>query len=252
MASENWVERYADGDRQSVWAELRALGDEVRGPAYADAARAVCDEAARRARANVETLVGRLTAGGFRFHSNDSRRTPEPPHGHPSASAAEHARWLDDTFGGVPMLLDSWVRLVGDVWLVGTHPGWAEADASDPFVIEAEGTRAGEPDGEAIQGYFEDDYEGWKEWADEDPDADPFVLPLAPDALHKSNTSGGDPYGLVLPDRGADGNWSGETVVSFVAYLNDVFAHGGFPGVAADDDVGQRITNELAAGLLEL
>ena len=119
-------------------------------------------------------------------------------------------------------------------------------------MIEAEGTRQGESDGEAIRGYFEDEHDGWSEWAEENPDADAFVLPLAPDALHKSNTSGGEPYGLVLPDRGADGSWSGETVVSFVAYLNDVFAHGGFPDVGADDADGQRVTQALARDLLPL
>ncbi len=56
----------------------------------------------------------------------------------------------------------------------------------------------------------------------------------------------------MLPDRGVDGSWSGETVVSFVAYLDDVFAHGGFPGVAADDEVGRRVTQALARDLLPL
>jgi hypothetical protein len=39
------------------------------------------------------------------------------------------------------MTLLSWVRLVGDVWLVGTHPQWAESASADPLVIEAEGSR---------------------------------------------------------------------------------------------------------------
>jgi hypothetical protein len=35
----------------------------------------------------------------------------------------------------------SWVRLVGDVWLVGTHPQRAASASADPLVIEAEGSR---------------------------------------------------------------------------------------------------------------
>ena len=247
-----WPARYAAGDRATVWQEMREVGEDIRSTGLLAPASEVCDEMARRARHNVEELVRRLTAAGYRFHSNDGRRTPMPAHAPPTATAGEHADWLDEQFGGVPLTMRSWVRLVGDVWLVGTHPDWADADASDPLVLEIEGTVQGESDGEAIQGYFEDEHNGWSEWAEEDPDADPFVIPLAPDALHKSNTSGGDPYGIVLPDRGVDGTWSGETLVSFVDYLNDVFANGGFPGVAADDAIGRRITAELARDLLPL
>jgi hypothetical protein len=40
----------------------------------------------------------------------------------------------------------SWVRLVGDVWLVRTHPQWAASASADPLMIEAEGSRyPGEP-----------------------------------------------------------------------------------------------------------
>jgi hypothetical protein len=251
MTASDWPTRYAAGDRAGVWQELRLLGDSVRSPDHLAPVQQVCDEMARRARHNVEEVVRRLTADGYRFHSNDSRRTPEPAHLPPLVSAAAHADWLDETFS-IPLALHSWVRIVGDVWLVGTHPEWQDADAADPFVLEVEGSRQGDGDSEGIQGYFEDEHDGWREWAEEDPDADAFVLPLAPDALHKSNTSGGDPYGLVVPDRGADGSWSGEIVVSFVAYLDDVFAHGGFPGVAADDATGQRVTQALARDLLPL
>ncbi len=105
-------------------------------------------------------------------------------------------------FGPVPMTLLSWVRLLGDVWLVGTHPQWAAPGSGDPLVIEAEGSRyAGEP----IRGYFEDCHEQWREWAADDPAAGLFVLPLAPDRLIKENISGGPPYGVILPDACADG-----------------------------------------------
>lgn len=44
-------------------------------------------------------------------------------------------------FRVVPMSLLSWVRIVGDVWLVGTHPEWPDSDLGDPLVVEVEGSR---------------------------------------------------------------------------------------------------------------
>jgi hypothetical protein len=38
---------------------------------------------------------------------------------------ARHADRLAERFGLVPLTALSWVRLVGDLWLVGTHPHWA-------------------------------------------------------------------------------------------------------------------------------
>jgi hypothetical protein len=43
------------------------------------------------------------------------------------------------TAGLLPLTLLSWVRLVGDVWLVGTHLLWTASAPADPLVIEVEG-----------------------------------------------------------------------------------------------------------------
>jgi hypothetical protein len=244
-----WHARYLDGDRGGVWGELRALGDAVRDPEHVDEAQLVCDEMARRARQNVETLVDRLTADGYVFHVNDDRRTAAVAYVPSTESAADQARWLADRFGPVPLALDSWVRLVGDVWLVGTHPGWDGFSSADPLVLEVEGSRY---PGSSIRDTLEDDYEGWREWSEAAADdAGPFVLPVAPDRLHKANVSGGDPYGFVLPDAGVDGTFVGETSMPFVDYLNDVFRHGGFPGQDMPEP-GRSIRDDLAAGLLPL
>jgi hypothetical protein len=146
------------------------------------------------------------------------------------------------------MTLLSWVRLVGDVWLVGTHPRWATSAADDPLVIELEGSRY---PGESIRSYFEDSQEAWHEWSTRQPTAEPFVLPLAPDRLHKQNISGGPPYGVILPDSCADGLFSGETTMPFVSYLNWVFRSGGFPWSTAPDN-HWRLKQALAKDLLPL
>lgn len=183
---------------------------------------------ARRSRRNIEVLVDQLTAEGFEFHGNDDRRTPEVPFFPAGEGAEDQAVWLTEHFGQVPMTLLSWLRIVGDVWLVGTHPDWPEAASADPLVIDLEGSRYPE---DPIREYFASDYAGWLERIEEsDDDPDLFCLPMSPDRLTKDNTSGGGPYGVIVPDGCVDGLWKGETTMPFVAYLNTVFAHGGFPG----------------------
>lgn len=83
-----------------------------------------------------------------------------------------------------------------------------------------------------MRGHYEEGFLAWREWAGQDPGAGPFILDIAPDRLHKNNVSGGAPYGIVVPDPCADGQFVGEEgddPVPFVSYLNDAFAHGGFP-----------------------
>jgi len=248
MAAKGWLERYRTGQREQVWHELRQCGNSVRSEDLATEAQAVCDEMARRARHNVEVLVGRLRSQGYVFHTNDDARRPVIPHHPPSAEAPALDDWLHDRFGPVPMVVSSWIRIVGDVWFVGTHPSWPESQDADPLVIELEGARY--PDG-SIHDHFEGEYEAWREWSGENEDADGFVLPVAPDRLHKANISGADPYGIRLPDGTAEGLFVGEAAMPFVAYLNLVFRHGGFPA-AVPGDRQWTIKSELASGLLIL
>jgi hypothetical protein len=145
------------------------------------------------------------------------------------------------------MVVSSWVRIVGDVWLVGTHPSWPESSEADPLVIEVEGT--GYPEA-SIRDYFDGEFEAWQEWSG-DGDAGGFVLPVAPDRLHKANVSGGAPYGVRLPDGTAEGLFVGEVAMPFVAYLNLVFRHGGFPA-SAPGDQQWMIKRALSADLLAL
>jgi hypothetical protein len=204
---------------------------------------------ARRARHNVETIVSRLAEQGYRFHTNDDDQAPMVPHHPPSAHAPELAAWLQAHFGAVPLTLLSWVRLVGDAWLVGTHPLWTASASADPLVIEVEGARY--PD-DPMTDYFLAEHEAHRQWASGHPEAvGPFVLPLAPDRLHKDNVSGGPPYGIVLPDGCVDGLFAAEATMPFVSYLNWVFANGGFPGCAASSAPWQ-LRQSLAEGLLPL
>jgi hypothetical protein len=164
-SSGNWLERYRRGQRELVWQELRQLGSAVREPGRFEEAQLVCDEMARRARQNIEAIVERLTEAGYRFHTNDNEQAPVTPYIPPTAAAAELAAWLEQRFASVPMTLLSWLRLVGDVWLVGTHPHWAASAAADPLVIQLEGSHY---PGEPMQRYFEGELEVWHSWAGAD------------------------------------------------------------------------------------
>jgi hypothetical protein len=246
--SQNWHARYRDGQRQQVWHELRQLGAAVRDPDLLEEGQLVCDEMARRARQNIEVIVERLAQDGFRFHTNDDAQSPLTPHIPPTPAAHEHAAWLQQRFGPVPLTLLSWVRLVGDVWLVGTHPEWATSASADPLVMQVEGSHYPNL---SIGQHFDQEANAWQEWSAADPDVGPFVLPVAPDRLHKENVSGGAPYGFGLPDGCADGLFVAETTMPFVSYLNWVFRRGGFPAHtgAANE---WRITAALAKDLLPL
>lgn len=203
---------------------------------------------ALRARFNIEMLVERLTSQGFLFHSNDGRRTPVCPFEPASPAASRLVAWLEAEFGPIPLALSSWIRLVGDVWLVGTHPEWSESSEADPLVIELEGTRYPEV---SMAGFFAGEYEAWEEVAAEDPRVGSFILPVAPDRLHKANVSGGGPYGFRLPDGGIDGIFVADTEMPFVSYLNLVFQNGGFPAQASGREQA-RVGQALSEGLLAL
>src|SRR5579863_4090048 len=65
----SFLERYQNGEREQVWAELNALGPRVRDRAYFADATAVAQETMRRARHNVETLIVRLEKLGYEFQT---------------------------------------------------------------------------------------------------------------------------------------------------------------------------------------
>jgi hypothetical protein len=232
-----------------VWHEFRQLGAAIRDSGFIEEAQLVCDEMAGRARRNVEVIVDRLSEAGYRFHPNDDAQTPQTPYFPPSATSSEHAAWLEATFGPVPMTVLAWVRLVGDVWLVGTHPHWPSSPSADPLVIELEGSRY--PDA-SIRESFASEYDAWRDWTDQEGAYGTFALPAAPDRLHKDNVSGGAPYGFTVPDECVDGLFLAETPIPFVSYLNWVFANGGFAWRAGSEYNEWRIRRDLARDLLPL
>jgi hypothetical protein len=62
-----FYDRYRAGEHQQVWSELVSLGEAVRQEPVCSDAVAVARETMRRARTNIETLINRLHALGYRF-----------------------------------------------------------------------------------------------------------------------------------------------------------------------------------------
>lgn len=164
----------------------------------------------------------------------------------------------------VPLpLVEVW-RRIGDISLVDLgryrHMAfWEERVGADARTFACDGLVVEGPcEDESWIGYAIDELEGLAEAGE------PPAFPLAPDHLHKDNTSGGDPYGLV---PGGDDpwmpvlcgfDWCGPAVPSsalagatpdFVSYLRTaVLECGGFPGLFGSAGF-EPIRRELTEGL---
>jgi hypothetical protein len=73
----DWIERYRAGEHVEVWAEMQALGAEIRETAFLEAAREVAQETMARSRSNVLTLFDRLVQIGYRFQGPPEPETPD-------------------------------------------------------------------------------------------------------------------------------------------------------------------------------
>ena len=119
------------------------------------------------------------------------------------------------------------------------HPG---ACAVVPFLEDP-----GAPDPLVVYGL--DD--GIVEFDEDDEEGEtPSAVTIAPDELHKTNTSGGDAYAMAIPDRRADGELLHERhSLLFVDYLRLCFEYGGFPGYEGRSGAPAEL-HELKAGLI--
>lgn len=218
----NYLERYRQGEHEQVWHDLQALGQSVRDePHYAEAQR-VAAETMRRVRGNCERLIADLGASGYVFGTfpDGSRRLPAiAPLTPPCDAIHDGCAELEALAGPLPLSLAAFWRQVGAVDLVGRHGDWP--DGLDPLVVDP-------PEGALAWLY--DDVEQDREAS---ADARRFVA-LAPDDLHKDNVSGGDPYGLYLPNPSADFMFCyRQHELPFVSYLRlSILRWGGFPGLA--------------------
>jgi hypothetical protein len=262
------VARYVRGEREAVWAELVALGSDVREPAVLPQAQAVARETMRRARRNVETLVARLREAGYRFQFPDEVHVP------PAEDVEAELDAFEARLGGpLPLSLRAFWGVVGSVNLAQAHDqtvhdwvsprggelAWLGDD--DPLWVDsleqAEEDRARHAEGGASR-------------LEDVPD-DRLVFCFAPDAIHKAKrrlnyVRPGENYNVWLPAEGADFRimgWVGEVGDVevedwqaagewFVENLRATFVGGGFRGRVDVDGARlppRPLAQRLAAGL---
>jgi hypothetical protein len=243
-----------------VWADLVALGPDVRKARYQSEALEVARETMRRVEANVCTVVARLHMLNYRFktkgmwldgsaarsesilelpgaadspyaerlrESTKRQREQRRPadyeiraHIPPVPDTARHLEEIGKLGGPLPLSLWAFYETVGEVDLIGHHE--TISPEADPLVVFPL---------EAMLQSCGDEI------------AEEGRIPIAPDHYHKADISGGAPYEIALPDPRADAELLNEPHnLLFVDYLRLVFRHGGFPGYAGmDRDVPKEI-----------
>ncbi len=219
MAS--YLARYQSGEREQVWAELTALGQQVRQEHILPDALAVSYETMRRVKHNAEAIAARLKSIRYRFDYDpeDERSYAfDAPYYPPSPNAIEQVAELESLAGPLPLSLRAWYEIGGSINFLGSHDLWPDA-YTDPLVIYPVEVTLTE-------------YSDWQEMvADEGlEEVGPFSIPIAPDFYHKNDTSGGGPYSIEMPSLSADAMLNEWHEANFVEYLRECFRWGGFPG----------------------
>jgi hypothetical protein len=163
----------------------------------------------------IQMLVRRLTERGFEFD-----RPNDVFPGSESGAAAAIAR-IEREVGVLPLALKLFWQRVGSVDLCGRHPDWHGFEYPDPLFVYPPSVAIEELDQfladkeERLQCNF------------------PYVVPIAPDALHKEDVSGGMWYNVSVPAVADDPPLNDEPHhITFVAYLEIAVQWAGFPGLS--------------------
>jgi hypothetical protein len=223
---------------------------------------------ARRARTNIERFIDIVAGQGYEFLENihDQETTPLTP---PMDGVEEFVTWADDLLG-LPLTVQSFLRDVGEVWLVGVLPGHPEVRDWDALCVEVTDGRYGTVSVQQardrlaeVHGYWKEDLPDWQQALRDDGHSEEviaaytrFTLEVAPDWITKGNTSGGGPEGFPLPDRSVDGVYDSCGIypdMPFVDYLNMVFSRGGFARIDEEHrEFQEKVAATVVPHMLEL
>ncbi|MGK5637108.1 hypothetical protein ACSNOK_02120 [Streptomyces sp. URMC 126] len=224
----SYFTRYAQGEHEQVWNELRRLGP-VPGALREDV-EAVATATMERVARHVVRLAEALPELGFVQASEGMAPHRPPTEGTPAA-----VRAMEEAVGVLPAALKASFLTVGDVSflgdcpVLGLHYHHGPPPRTGPPGVEY-------PDPLDIAGVEHLAYE-WEAYT-EDPDyangdaEEEFLFSLAPDELHKANVSGGT-HDVALPDPSADPEVygvAGRAGITLVEYLRTSIAWGGLPG----------------------
>jgi len=170
---------------------------------------------------HIAKIAQRLPALGYQFQ-RPSAVFPGPEPGTEGAIAR-----IEQEFGTLPLALKTFWRLVGSVDFTAHHRRsqpveypWHASDYPDSLVVYPPSAAVAELD----------EFLGDRE---ERMRCDfPYVVPIAPDDVHKDNFSGGMWYNVSVPavadDPPLNDEWHQTT---FVSYLELAVRWGGFPGL---------------------
>jgi hypothetical protein len=163
----------------------------------------------------IPLLAKRLTERGFEF-DRPSEVFPGPEEGTVAAIAR-----IEREIGAVPLAVRLFWQRVGRVNFCGRHPEWQGYEYPDPLFVYPPSAAIGELDEflankeERLRCDF------------------PYLVPIAPDALHKEDVSGGMWYNVNVPALADDPPLNDEPHhITFVAYLEFAVRWAGFPGLS--------------------
>lgn len=233
------LQQYEAGDCAAVW-----RGIHNGGRTDPEEAMQVARATMRRVRRNAERLAGRLAALGWHalFGALVSPPTPQPFKGQAGAEAI--------TGAPLPLALVAFWEEVGGIDFIWNY------ERPEPCPDLFGGLSIFDLDPLCIDNNTRLPYlvEMWRDHIDQgfDPYEGRRALELARDDYHKANISGGDAYGLLLPDPAIDPAFVwGRVSLPLTTYLRLAFRWGGFPGLAfqPQSDVIDARVAELTAGL---
>lgn len=230
-ASGDLLTRYLRGEHGAVWNELRS--HEALGGDLLEEARAVAKETMSRVARGTDILAERLAALGWTPLYGELRSRPRVEDG-------EVVRRIEEITGApIPVSLGAFWEIVGGINFVWNYESGDAPDLGISVPMDGMDPLRVDPP-EVVTHVFDE----WEQRQGIDPElAGPFNLDLAPDYLHKANISGGAPYGIELPFRGADPVFTNEAhELPFVDYLRLCFRWAGFPRLerhADRADVGE-------------
>jgi hypothetical protein len=163
----------------------------------------------------IRRLVAELRSLGYQFDHPDAVFPGIEPDLKASIGRIERE------IGRVPYAVASFWRKIGSVDLTGGHPQWKGCVYPDALVVYP-----------ADAGIVELD-EFLSDRVLRLEANFPFVIPIAPDFYHKSNTSGGMFYNVACPAPSDDPTVDNEPHhLPFLDYLDLTLSWAGFPGLA--------------------
>jgi uncharacterized protein (TIGR02996 family) len=242
----DWLDRLdgvAERSHRTLWARCVRASDCLAHPEGRRRARRSARNLMRRVRRNVETLVDRLTAAGYRFVQ------PARVHLLPSEDdLAEIASFERDTGWTFPVSLAAFLREVGSVDLMGAHPNWpnpAYFFPDTPWALDGPPHWYTDP----LVVEFFPTYQLDQLRDDAAAGGERLSFDFAPDLYHKSNVSGGGGVGVAFDRRALEATYTGSDQ-PFVEYLRTAFQWGGLPGFQHIAAAPRPFLRSLRRGLL--